>query len=249
MSAIWQKLSSIDISKHTEKKGQLTYLSWATAWGYLMEHFPLSEWHALEPITYPDGTVMVRSVVTVRDGESSLTRAMFLPVMDHRNGAVPGPDARKISDAQMRCLVKNLALFGLGHSLYMGEDLQSLRPFDPDDREFMLDLLEQGEPLAFLNFWQSLPEQTRIELYNSGEPGQKVKLKKAVDAIEREAYGAIDTYESEINHLVAADDPAAYELMVEASGSGPKVKALLWGRLSAEVQKSLLTMKETQHGG
>ena len=43
--------------------------------------------------------------------------------MDNRNNAVSSPNAREISDARMRCLVKCLALFGLGFSLYAGEDL------------------------------------------------------------------------------------------------------------------------------
>ena len=37
--------------------------------------------------------------------------------------AVENPNARHISDAKMRCLVKCLALFGLGMYLYQGEDL------------------------------------------------------------------------------------------------------------------------------
>ena len=36
---IWNTLSRIDCNEHTEKKGNLTYLSWAWAWGILMENF------------------------------------------------------------------------------------------------------------------------------------------------------------------------------------------------------------------
>jgi hypothetical protein len=52
-------------------------------------------------------------------------RMMWLPVMDHRNNAIKNPDARKISDTKMRCLVKCLAMFGLGHYIYAGEDVPS----------------------------------------------------------------------------------------------------------------------------
>ena len=41
---IWETLSQIDCSKHTEKKGNLTYLSWAWAWGTLMKHYPTARY-------------------------------------------------------------------------------------------------------------------------------------------------------------------------------------------------------------
>ena len=50
---------------------------------------------------------------------------MWLPVMDFRNKAISEPDARAISDSKMRCLVKCLALLGLGHYIYAGEDTPS----------------------------------------------------------------------------------------------------------------------------
>ena len=31
----WELLSKIDVSQHVEKKNNLTYLSWAWAWGIL----------------------------------------------------------------------------------------------------------------------------------------------------------------------------------------------------------------------
>jgi len=48
---------------------------------------------------------------------------MWLPVMDNRNKAVPNPTSRDISDARMRCLVKAIAMHGLGAYIYAGEDL------------------------------------------------------------------------------------------------------------------------------
>jgi hypothetical protein len=48
---------------------------------------------------------------------------MQLPVMDNRNNAIVNPDARKISDASMRCLAKCIATFGIGLYIYAGEDL------------------------------------------------------------------------------------------------------------------------------
>jgi len=140
---IWNTLSAIDVSKHTEKRRQgsieLSYLSWANAWAYAMAHYPelTVKWHGMtdkdnvtrDVTTYEDGSCSVCCSITI--GE--VKREMWLPVMDYRNNAIigsvgpdgrpMGPDARAISDAKMRCLVKCLASLGLGHYLYSGEDV------------------------------------------------------------------------------------------------------------------------------
>ena len=119
-SEIWKTLSTVNVSQHVEKKGNLSYLSWAWAWGTLMEHYPQAEFEMdWKPSVEADGSVTVWCEVTIDD----CVRKMWLPVMDNRNNAVSSPNAREISDARMRCLVKCLALFGLGFSLYAGEDL------------------------------------------------------------------------------------------------------------------------------
>ena len=129
---VWKTLSSIDVNNKTEKKGNLTYLSWAWAWGELMDHYPqatytFTEWE------YPDGTHYVtKDVLIYGDGTCSvecelkiddLVRKMWLPVMDYRNNAIENPTARQISDTKMRCLVKCMAMLGLGHYIYAGEDI------------------------------------------------------------------------------------------------------------------------------
>lgn len=112
-------LSAVDCSKHIEKKGTLSYLSWTWAWAVLMQHYPDSAFEFLVDDNLADGTVMVSCTVTVCD----TVRKMWLPVMDNRNNAIAHPNARQISDARMRCLVKCIALHGLGLYIYAGEDL------------------------------------------------------------------------------------------------------------------------------
>lgn len=129
---IWATLSQIDVSEHTETKGdgnfKLTYLSWAWAWGVLMEHYPESQYSFEEyevnglKLPYrplPDGSGEVVCKVYI----GGIARQMWLPVMDYKNAAIKNPNARQVSDAKMRCLVKCMALFGLGHYIYAGEDL------------------------------------------------------------------------------------------------------------------------------
>ena len=111
-------LRSINVNEHTEKKGSLTYLSWTWALDQLLINDPTATWQFLEPIEYNE-SMMVRTEVTA----FGKTLGMQLPVMDNRNNAIVSPDARKISDSQMRCLAKNIACFGIGLYIFAGSDL------------------------------------------------------------------------------------------------------------------------------
>jgi hypothetical protein len=116
--ATYNELRKINVNEHTEKKGQLTYLSWAWAVDTLLQHDSGATWEFPEPKYYGE-TVMVFCNVTA----FGKTMKMQLPVMDNRNNAIVNPDARKISDASMRCLAKCIATFGIGLYIYAGEDL------------------------------------------------------------------------------------------------------------------------------
>tara|TARA_Y100000593_G_scaffold83824_1_gene158329 strand:+ start:31005 stop:31739 length:735 start_codon:yes stop_codon:yes gene_type:complete len=128
---IWSTLSKVNVNEHTDDKGGLTYLSWAWAWGTLMEHYPQAtytfrEWDRGDGVlcdffSYPDGSVKVEVTISI-DGHE---RSMWLPVMDYRNRAIEKPNSRQISDTKMRCLAKCMAMFGLGHYIFAGEDLPS----------------------------------------------------------------------------------------------------------------------------
>ena len=123
---IWATLSQIDVSRHVEKKNGLSYLSWAWAWGVLMEEYPHAEYSFSAPEVHPDGTVTIHCDIMI----GHCHRSMWLPVMDYKNNAIKNPDARKISDTKMRTLVKCLAMFGLGHRIYAGEDINP--PGEPE---------------------------------------------------------------------------------------------------------------------
>ena len=126
---VWDKLSKINVNAHTEEKMGLTYLSWAWAYGIMMEHYPDLQirWHrfadandVLRDVAYYEGgTASVTCTVAIGD----LTKEMWLPVLDFKNRAQTHPDAMAINTAKMRCLTKNFAMWGLGHYIYSGEDL------------------------------------------------------------------------------------------------------------------------------
>ena len=120
-------LLKLNVNEHTEKKGNLTYLSWAWAWDLALK--------ADEQATYKvemfgdkcymdiNGTAMVFVTVTIFGKPMTCQ----LPVMDYKNKAITNPDAFAINTAIMRCMTKALALHGLGLYIYSNEDL----PEDP----------------------------------------------------------------------------------------------------------------------
>lgn len=120
---VWQTLSAVDVSKHIEKKGNLSYLSWAWAYGIMMENYPDLHYSFEEDKCETTGTVEIRCSVLITENDQSMMRSMWLPVMDHRNKAITGPDKFAINSSKMRCLVKCFAMFGLGHYIYAGEDI------------------------------------------------------------------------------------------------------------------------------
>lgn len=142
---VWETLSAVNVNGHTETKTQnnvsLTYLSWAWAWSEVMKRYPDATYTIYKdgenrPFIYEDGVgFMVFTTVTIE----GITREMWLPVMDGANRAmkkepytvqtrtremtVAAATMMDINKAIMRCLTKNIAMFGLGLYIYAGEDL------------------------------------------------------------------------------------------------------------------------------
>ena len=115
----YSEIASINVNDHVEKKGGLSYLSWAWAVDQLLRLDEDAEWGYGEHVTFGDGTVMVCCTVAA----FGKRRTMQLPVMDYKNRAIVNPDAFAVNTAMQRCLVKAIALHGLGLYIYAGEDL------------------------------------------------------------------------------------------------------------------------------
>ena len=88
-----------------------------------MEYFPESIYEIHQDKIMPDDSVMVSVTLTIKDGDEQFSRFMWLPVMDHLNRAIKNPTSTDINKATMRCLAKAIAMCGLGHYIYAGEDL------------------------------------------------------------------------------------------------------------------------------
>lgn len=124
MNKIWKTLSEVNVNNDKERKGRFDYLSWADAWKHIQQNTEDATYQLHDDIVYPDNSREVRCSVTI-DG---VTHMMWLAVMDNNNRAIKNPDARAINDARMRCLVKAIAMHGLGLYIYAGEDLPDVNP-------------------------------------------------------------------------------------------------------------------------
>lgn len=117
-SSAYERLAAINVGPHIEKKNGLSYLSWAWALDQLLRQDAGASWEYGQPVMFGE-TMMVSCTVHAL----GITRTAQLPVMDHRNKAIPNPDAFAVNTAMQRCLVKAIALHGLGLYIYAGEDL------------------------------------------------------------------------------------------------------------------------------
>jgi hypothetical protein len=138
--SVWERLSKIDVNEHTEKKGNLTYLSWAWAWSALKEQYPNASfekhWFEMGDPRYKlpyaidkQGYSYVMVSVTV---EGEKVTEVF-PVLDHRNNSVKTPNSFQINTSLQRALAKAIAYHGLGAYIYAGED--TAYDVDKEDKE------------------------------------------------------------------------------------------------------------------
>lgn len=153
--SIFHNLSLIDVSKKTQTRkngfNNLSYISWADAIAEVSKKYPkefsyeILESEEGKPFFYDDVVgYWVKTKVKIQDQE----KKMMLPVLDGANKVlkkepytyevknkqnpsqpikknVEAIDIQAINKAIMRCLVKNLALFGFGLSLYAKDDIYS----------------------------------------------------------------------------------------------------------------------------
>lgn len=139
---IWKNFASqktdpdkIEVRTHVRKSNQngtwkdveytLPYYKWSACWRDLISQYPDAtfEFEMFEKdgqmydvLFYPNDTASVFCKVTVQ----GITKSMWLPVMDFKNKSIANPTSKDINDTKMRCLVKTIALFGLGFDLYDG---------------------------------------------------------------------------------------------------------------------------------
>ncbi|MBA4381851.1 MAG: DUF1071 domain-containing protein [Sideroxydans sp.] len=124
MESVFKKLYETNVNEHIEKKGNFSYLSWPYAIAQLRLADPTATWEVKRfaddlPYQKTDLGVFVEVSVAVQ----GVTLSQIHPVLDSKNKPLMEPSAFDINTSIQRCLVKAVALHGLGLYIYAGEDL------------------------------------------------------------------------------------------------------------------------------
>jgi hypothetical protein len=122
-----------------EESYSLPYYKWSACWRDLIAKYPDAEFdfetfekdgHVYDCLFYPNDTASVFCKVTIQ----GITKKMWLPVMDFKNKSIANPTSKDINDTKMRCLVKTIALFGLGFDLYDGSYVHPVPETEPKQK-------------------------------------------------------------------------------------------------------------------
>ena len=124
--SVFETLSAINVNEHKEKKGKMTFLSWAWAWNEVKKLYPemtTTVYENTEGLNYHhDGkTAWVKTGVTI-EGQEYIE---YLPIMDFHNSSIPIErlSSTDVNKGIQRGLTKAIARHGLGFYIYAGEDL------------------------------------------------------------------------------------------------------------------------------
>jgi hypothetical protein len=128
--SVFNTLYSIGVKDKIERKGNLDYLSWANAWALLKTNYPDAQRRVYEHDHtglnfFTDG---VTAYVKVGISVDGIEHIDYLPIMDHRNNAIPVAKitSMDVNKAIQRSTAKAIAMHGLGLALWTGEDIADI---------------------------------------------------------------------------------------------------------------------------
>jgi len=127
--SVFEQLSSLNLASKVEKRGNLSYISWATAWSECKKLFPDMSRTVYESETgmnyFTDGaTAWVKVGVTI-NGQEHID---YLPIMNHMNKSIPLASLTSfdVNKSIQRSMVKALALHGLALNIYAKEEFMDV---------------------------------------------------------------------------------------------------------------------------
>jgi hypothetical protein len=180
---LFEKLYSIDVNQHIEKKGRFSYLSWPYAIAELNKADPDASWNVCRfnglPYLKTECGYFVEVEVTI----NGKTRSQLHPVLDNNNKPIPQPNSFQVNTSIQRCLVKAIALHGLGLYIYAGEDLPEQQKENVvDERKVLVDFAEQlskAESITELGkIWFKIPKGLHPKLVKAKD-SRKAQLEAA----------------------------------------------------------------------
>ena len=148
----FNELVATNVNSHTEKKGQFTYLSWPYAVSELRKADPKASWKTIRFDGMPYLKTELGYFVEVEVTVDGVSLSQIHPVLDNRNKPVQKPTTFEINTSLQRCLVKAIALHGLGLYIYAGEDL-------PDTTQQQIETINDSQLLNI----EILVEQTQTD--------------------------------------------------------------------------------------
>jgi len=192
MENVFKTLSQINVNDHTEKKNNLTYLSWAWALTEAKKIYPKLKRKVYETESgrpyFEDGiTAWVKTSVTIDEHEE----IDYLPIMDFKNKSIPADKVTSfdVNKAIQRSLTKCLGYHGLGLYIYAGEDLPEQNTEEIKAKECIAKIMKG---IAYLE----KNGQDKVYINNS--------LKKHLGILkisDLKTYSDIDKMEEYIEHL------------------------------------------------
>lgn len=234
-------LAAIDVNGKIEKKNGFSYLSWAYAVAELRRVAPDATWEIVRfgglPFLRTECGYFVEVAVTV-DG---ITLSQLHPVLDNRNRPIAQPDAFQINTSLQRCLVKAIALHGLGLYIYAGEDLpieERSEASESNGLGVVVSALEKldGWPLLAL---QAENEGAFKQAFSRLNTKQKALHRELEQAAAQARMEYQNMFEEAFNNQ---DELSAIQLMDELTT--PERKALVWAVLNTNVKTWLKQLKE-----
>lgn len=140
------ELAKINVNEYVEKKGKFSYLSWAWAVDQLRRHDPKAVWEVIRFNGMPYMKTECGYFVEVAVTCNGITLSQIHPILNNQNKPIPQPNAFDINTSIQRCLVKAIALHGLGLYIYAGEDLPDTGEPEPQ-KDWMNDIKAKWQVL------------------------------------------------------------------------------------------------------
>lgn len=213
-----EKLLQTNVNDHTEKKNNLTYLSWAWAWAEALKADPAATYKVetfeefgengrkrTVPYMSINGSAMVMVTVTLFGKPMTCQ----LPVMDYKNKAIQDPDAFAVNTAIMRCMTKALSLHGLGLYIYAGEDI---------------------------------PEEGGVQ--RKGDAPVITPKGGIGDDLPNEIKEYLEELADKVTALVKQERPKEARFALESENLEADQKTWLWGKLDSKVRTAITKAKE-----
>jgi hypothetical protein len=193
---MFKELNAINVNKMTEKKGNLTYLSWAFAWQEVKKLCPDMNRTVYENAVgnnyHTDGrTAWVKVGVTI----AGIEHIDYLPIMDARNNAIPVEKVTSfdVNKAIQRSTTKAIGLHGLGLYIYAGEDM-------PEDDKVATAVSKPAEGIIIeLN----IGDENWVKVMNYVNANKKKGSKFILEQLSKK-YNVTDVIRTEVNKEVAS---------------------------------------------